>query len=160
MSLIAIQFLRAAPSSRLEVPLRRLERALLGWLTGLGLVGLSACGRPDSCGNDSQLARLDTAGAEPVLRKEVEALRGSVAVTGTSISSGAALADLLWQESERIRLGLPGGKQLASSRRMAIFAHARGLLDGTSPQLRNKPEALPPTTRLTNCGRRFLAHDD
>lgn len=69
-----------------------------------------------------------------------------------------ALRELLWQESERQRLGLPGGDHIFASRSRTVVAYVDRLRAGGGPiDLRNE---LPQGTSLTSCGARTIGLRD
>jgi len=63
-----------------------------------------------------------------------------------------ALVDLLWQESERQRMGLPGGPNAKQARRTVALGHQNRLRAGATPPLRDNAKSLPAGATLTDCG--------
>jgi len=126
----------------------------------LACLSSAACGGPERCTDAVLLGRVNRAGAESISRADVEEQRARAGTTGTWLTRRVAFADLLWQETERLRLGLPGGERAAESRRRLVTGHARRLLDHEVAPLRTKPEELPPDAQLTDCGRITLEETD
>lgn len=114
---------------------------------------MTGCQASTTCDGNVELGRLTVPGAAPILLKDVHELQARAATEGTTMNEEVALRDLLWQEKERIRLGLPGGQSAAQSRRRAVSQHARRLLDGKASALGIASRSLPPEAQLTTCGR-------
>jgi hypothetical protein len=81
----------------------------------------------------------------------------NAAAAGTRLTLEQAFRDVLWQESERQRLGLPGGPEVEKSRREAVIQYRRarptqGAIDMVA--------ALPSGASLTPCGARLLQKPD
>jgi hypothetical protein len=101
--------------------------------------------------------RLGSLAGVGVSRAEVEVLAADTAAAGARLNLGQALRDLLWQEAERQRLGLPGGAQIARSRREAIRRYRRERLHRGPIDTRGE---LPEGTELTACGHELLKQQD
>jgi hypothetical protein len=121
----------------------------LVWL----LAGAASCRTSDPCGPSSVAA---TVQGEPITCGDVDALVARVKTAGGSMKVREALIDLVWQEAERKRLGLPGGERAAESRRKVVAAHRGRVLAGDAKKLRSDPDAMPPGTQLSACGRRLM----
>jgi hypothetical protein len=102
------------------------------------------------CGEASLLA------SDAITRAEVEETRSRVAMGRGRMTPRDAFTDLLWQEFERARLGLPGGALAPASRRRAVLIHKQRLIDGREDALRSDADQLPPNAKLSECGRRLL----
>jgi hypothetical protein len=94
--------------------------------------------------------------ASAITRGEIRALVAQIRTAGSAATDREAFVDLLWQEAERQRLGLPGGDQAPASRRKVILGHGRRIQDGKAAPVRTDPKALPPGTVLTPDGRAIV----
>jgi hypothetical protein len=97
--------------------------------------------------------RLAAVAEVPITRAEVDVLMANTTAAGARLTAEQSLRDLLWQESERQRLGLPGGPETQRSRNEAVrrYRHARlkrAPIDTQGP--------LPDGTVLTPCGAKLL----
>lgn len=119
-----------------------------------GAMALVGCVNEPSCSKDAPLGSIKNE-TTTVSRLDVEALRGKVLGSAGQMTEKEALADLLWQEKERIRLGLPGGEDAATSRQKVVLDHGRRIRSGEVSPLRKDSRALPPDAQLTQCGRRL-----
>ena len=121
-----------------------------------GLLLISSCRSEPACANDAELGTVGDP-TSAVTAAEVDSLAARVRTAGGSLTKADALVDLLWQESERQRLGLPGGPAAKQSRRKVALGHQNRLRAGTTPRLRDDPKRLPPGAKLTDCGQRVMA---
>ena len=121
---------------------------------------LAACSRPQvpQCSDRSSLGTVGP-GGEQIAGNEVSELVARVATAGGKMTRQSALVDLLWQEAERQRLGLPGGTQTRQSRRAVVNRHGRRIEGGETERLRSDPNRLPLGTQLTYCGEQLLRPD-
>jgi hypothetical protein len=137
------------------------------WTSGLCalLFGLAfACGKPDSsthesCSGQKSLAFVHD---EPITSEDVQLLRVGAGVGAERPSEGMALLDLLWQESTRQQLGLPGGVDVRKSRQKVVRIYEKqGATSGKEEEKRVQfdPERLPDGVALTECGVGVLKRD-
>ena len=105
------------------------------------------------CAEDAPLARL---GSEWITERDVREQVARVAVAGGRMTQRDALIDLLWQEAERRRLGLPGGTEAEKSRQRVVVSHVDRLRNGQVQPLRANPSAIPTAVRVTACGSQLL----
>jgi hypothetical protein len=98
---------------------------------------------------------LAVVGTTQITADEVSLLRARTNIAGRRLETKQALRDLVWQESKRQELKLPGGDKLEASRRAVIAHFSRELLEDPSAKIRW--EALPSNTTLTACGKRLLS---
>lgn len=140
---------------------RRRGRLVAALWLGASSALAGACGREGAraesvvCSDASSLGTVGRKG-EPISGLEVRALVARVGMAGGRLTEREALIDLLWQESERRRLGLAGGSDASWSRRTLVQGHQDRLRRRQAGLLRADPTALPPGTRLTACGRKLL----
>lgn len=114
------------------------------------------CSNPPVCEQEAELGTIGKSGASIRVR-DMKALIARVRVTGGSMTEHQALLDLLWQESERQRLGLPGGANAERSWRAVVLGHQDRLKSGAVKVLRLHSEELPRGAVLTQCGRQVLS---
>jgi len=103
----------------------------------------------DDCGG--QLALV---GEVQLSADELTFFAGETAAAGQRLPQDRALRDLVWQEAERQRLGLPGGPDLRKSRHAAIRAYRQERVTGQREPL--AMDVLPAGASLTPCGERVI----
>ena len=121
--------------------------AALGVLTALAL----GCTRVAPCDERAVLGTVGESGA-PIRLSDVQAVVVRARMGGAEAAIGPSLVDLMWQEAERQRLGLPGGDQASASWQTVVRRHARGLDQGRPIAPAAQRTGLPPDARLTACG--------
>lgn len=109
----------------------------------------SSASAPNDCGG--QLALV---GDVPLSTDELASFVGETAAAGQRLPQDRALRDLVWQEAERQRLGLPGGPDLRKSRHAAIRAYRQERVTGQREPL--AMDVLPAGASLTPCGERVI----
>lgn len=122
--------------------------SLISWPT-------TSCGTPSECAPGTVLGEIGDAGSGVTLA-EVKTLVARIRSAGGSVSEGDALIDLLWQESERQRLGLPGAADAQFSRRKVALGHHKRLSTGATKRLRDSTHSVPDGATLTACGEGLL----
>ena len=118
-----------------------------GLLTTLAL----GCERAPPCDEHAVLGTVGESGT-PIRRTDVEALVVRARMSGVEATVGPSFVDLMWQEAERQRLGLPGGDQASASWQTVVRRRARGLDQGRPVAPAVQRTGLPPDARLTSCG--------
>jgi hypothetical protein len=103
------------------------------------------------CDERAVLGTVGESGA-PVRLSDVPAFVVRARMGGVETAVGPSLVDLMWQEAERQRLGLPGGDQASASWQTVVRRHARGLDQGRPISPAAGRTGLPPDARLTACG--------
>jgi len=124
-------------------------------LLPLLLMSVPACSEPDGNRKSDglQCRALGSLGGVTITRSEVEMLVANAGAAGGRLTVEQAFQDLLWQESERQRLGLPGGSELEKSRREVVRRYRQ---ERRNREAINTRAALPPATVLTPCGAELL----
>lgn len=148
--------MRGDPARRLwDLMPRRRHAAVAATVGAIALATLFFSARNSKCEDSAALARVgDEVGV--IMIRDVRELVARVQTAGGAMSRRNAFLDLLWQESERQRLGLPGGERAADSRREVVFIHRDRLREGKATPLREDRSSLPGSTTLSKCGRRLL----
>ena len=95
-------------------------------------------------------------GSITIRSAEVNILAAESTAAGLRLTKAQAFRDLMWQEAERQRLGLPGGAELRKSRREVI---RRYRFERRSRDPIDTLAALPEGATLTACGARLLEQD-
>ena len=103
----------------------------------------------DDCGGHLALV-----GEVPLSADELAFFTGETAAAGQRLPQDRALRDLVWQEAERQRLGLPGGPDLRKSRHAAIRAYRHERVAGQREPL--AMDVLPAGASVTPCGERVI----
>jgi hypothetical protein len=129
-------------------------RRILGCLTLLAVAASACSASPKESAAERCGGFLGSVGDVKIGRDEVEAVIANASASGAHLNEAQALKDILWQESERQRLGLPGGADIQQSRREVIRRY-RG--QRRTSQALDTQKALPPATELTACGTRLIA---
>lgn len=106
--------------------------------------------RADSCSDRDSVGHIGDPRSS-IARREVRVLVAAVRAGGGNMTEREALADLLWQEAERLRLGLPGGERAEASRREVVRSHLGRIRDGQAMPVRSDRLAHPPGAVLTPC---------
>lgn len=109
------------------------------------------CTRAPPCDEQAVLGTVGESGT-PIRKTDVEALVVRARMSGVEAAVGPSFVDLMWQEAERQRLGLPGGDQASASWQTVVRRHARGLDQGRPIAPAAQRTGLPPDARLTACG--------
>jgi hypothetical protein len=123
------------------------------WLTrALALGFLLGCSHSQQ--SRSKCDDLASVAGVSITRAEVDLLVGEAAAAGSQLSLPTAFRDLLWQEAERQRLGLPGGKDITSSRAEAVRRYRRTRMSREPIDLHHE---LPASAVLTACGTAILS---
>jgi hypothetical protein len=119
----------------------------------LGVVATLAlgCTRAPPCDEQAVLGTVGESGA-PIRASDVQAVVVRARMGGVEAAVGPSFVDLMWQEAERQRLGLPGGDQASASWQTVVRRHARGLDQGRPIAPAAQRTGLPPDARLTACG--------
>jgi hypothetical protein len=103
---------------------RRFPR-ILGLIVLLAAAASGCSTAPKESARESCGGLLGSVGEVKISRDEVEALVANASASGARLNRAQALKDVLWQESERQRLGLPGGGDIQSSRREVVRRWSR-----------------------------------
>jgi hypothetical protein len=132
-----------------------LPLGVTGYLVAACLLFQGCANATPVCEQRSDLGTVGSTGA-PILAAEVDELLARVRVAGGRTTRKRALNDLLWQESERQRLGLEGGINAPASRRATIVAYRTSIKKGPKsapPLVMTRP---PPGAKLSKCGEALM----
>lgn len=130
------------------------SRTILGCLTLLAMAASACSISPKESTAESCGGFLGSVGEIKIARDEVEAVVANASASGARLNRAQALKDVLWQEAERQRLGLPGGGNIQQSRREVVRRYRDQRR--TSPAL-DTQNTLPPGAELTACGARLIS---
>jgi hypothetical protein len=128
---------------------RRIAGTALLVVTNIGCARPSAKLDDQSCGG-----KLATLHGVTITAAEVTLLIGESGAAGARLTATQALRDILWQESERQRLGLPGGDALTESRREVVKRYRRERASRVAIETQH---GLPDGVQMTSCGNTMLA---
>ncbi len=113
----------------------------------VALVAVAGCSRSPKSDQPTPCSDLAKVGDTVVTGAELDFLLASPAAGGIILTREQGLKDLIWQEAERQRLGLPGGVEIQRSRRLAVQRYRRER--SRRPAL--DVERLPAHAVLTSC---------